>query len=75
MLQDLVAICAAKEAGPVPSPFDEVQVADLLTHIRLSVSWPRLRGFYDVAGTLEFVRNLHASDFGIQSTGELPEIA
>lgn len=75
VVQDLVAECAAKERVPVSNPFDELQVADLLTVVKLNVSWSRLQGVYDVAGTLEFVRNLHASDVGIHSTGELPEIA
>ena len=75
LIQDLVAECGGKELAPVPSPFDELQVSYLLTVVRLNVAWSRLQGVYDVAGTLDFVRNLHASDVGIHSTGELPEIA
>lgn len=75
VIQDLAAQCAAREKGRVSIPVDEVQLADLLCAARLQLSWLRLHKMYDFAGTLSFVRNLHESDVGIHSTGELPDIA
>lgn len=75
VMQDLAAQCAAKEKSRAASLVDEIQLADLLTAARLYTPWLRLHRMYDFAGTLDFVRNLHESDVGINSTGELPDIA
>lgn len=74
VMQDLASQCAARASSPASSLVEEVQVADLLTVASLHLPWLRLPKMYDFAGTLEFVRNLHASDVGIHSAGELPEI-
>lgn len=75
VVQDLASQCAARVSSPASSLVEEVQVADLLRLASLHLPWMRLPRMYDFAGTLEFVRNLHASDVGIHSAGELPEIA
>lgn len=41
----------------------------------LMAPWLRLHGFYELESTLMFVKQLHESDIGIHSTGELPDVA
>ena len=74
-MQDLVTQCAALQKNQVSNLVEEVHLAELLTAARLHMPWLRLHMMYDFAGTLSFVRNLHESDFGVHSTGELPDIA
>ena len=53
----------------------DVDVHDLLLFASSMVPWLRLHAFYELESTLMFVRQIHESDAGLHSTGELPEVA
>ena len=59
----------------LPSLSAEVDVKDVLSVGSTMMPWLRLHAFYDLESTLMFVKQIHESDAGIHSTGELPEVA
>jgi hypothetical protein len=62
-------------ANQLPSLSADVDVKALIAVVSTMTSWPRLHAFYELESTLMFVRQIHESDGGIHSAGELPEVA
>lgn len=62
-------------ANQLPSLSADVDVKALIAVVSTMTPWPRLHAFYELESTLMFVRQIHESDGGIHSAGELPEVA
>ncbi|KAA6423684.1 MAG: hypothetical protein FRX49_06255 [Trebouxia sp. A1-2] len=62
-------------ANQLSSVSADVDVKALIAVVSTMTPWPRLHAFYELESTLLFVRQIHESDGGMHSAGELPEVA
>ena len=69
------ASVSPEDAKQPLSQQSDVDVHQLLLVASTMLPWSRLHTFYELESTLLFVKQIHETDAGIHSTGELPEVA